>query len=583
MTGQGRRASLPPAEHVRPAARQQGSLVVHHHNRDGQVRTYDFAVLPVGAAMQHSLAELFAARCYPERWSTHATSENNWRNLKGFTEFLAAQLAPPQDLEQVSGVLIDRWWDLVRSSIGGRRMFTDVRSLLRDDARLQTGPAAEALARRVPSAKGSRTQSYSRAEFDEITTTARRMFRAALLRIETNAAYLEQWRAGQCGPDRRHQVIGEALELLARNGELPHQAGPSGVINLVSKYRWALGGQATSRTWQRLFLTRMEATALGVLLMAEFGWNLSVVSRAEVPKATPDPGPDGRPTYRVPVHKRRRGTGHWYDTENVTDTSADSPGRLITQALAATRFARAVVEDMAPGTDLLVVWRSAGQRTKPNQERPSPVGPFCFGLSGNEAHDWAESQGLSGSPFQRGRRTVAAINRREPIGHTQATHDRDYALPDHQAQAAAVTVIADGAEAAVTSAQSAVLLVAELRSERDPAHLETATADCSGVDASPSTGEDGGCAASFLLCLACPNARIHTDHHPRLVHLHAALSNLRSVTPAQRWKRDWEATHARLEDLRDKIGPGGWARAQDRVADGDRAMINTLLIGDLDA
>ena len=32
-------------------------------------------------------------------------------------------------------------------------------------------------------------------------------------------------------------------------------------------------------TWQRLFLTREEAVALGVLLLAEFGWNLSVIDR----------------------------------------------------------------------------------------------------------------------------------------------------------------------------------------------------------------------------------------------------------------------------------------------------------------
>lgn len=75
-------------------------------------------------------------------------------------------------------------------------------------------------------------------------------------------------------------------------------------------------------TWQRLFLSRMEAIALGVLLMAEYGWNLSVIDQAEVPRASPDPGEDGHPTYRIPLEKARRGAGRQYETRNVTDDGA---------------------------------------------------------------------------------------------------------------------------------------------------------------------------------------------------------------------------------------------------------------------
>ena len=99
--------------------------------------------------------------------------------------------------------------------------------------------------------------------------------------------------------------------------------------------------------------------ALGVLLLAEFGWNLSVISRLEVPRASPDQGEDGHPTYRIPLEKPRRGPGRHHETRNVTDDGAGSPGRLITQALEATRFARAIVEELAPGTDRLIVWRTA--------------------------------------------------------------------------------------------------------------------------------------------------------------------------------------------------------------------------------
>ena len=44
-------------------------------------------------------------------------------------------------------------------------------------------------------------------------------------------------------------------------------------------------------TWQRLFLTREEAVALGVLLLAEFGWNLSVI---DTPGGSPRGSRPGR-------------------------------------------------------------------------------------------------------------------------------------------------------------------------------------------------------------------------------------------------------------------------------------------------
>ena len=54
--------------------------------------------------------------------------------------------------------------------------------------------------------------------------------------------------------------------------------------------------------------------------------------------------------------------------QGVTTNPETSPtmvvpraGRLITQALQATRFARALVEQLAPGTDRLIVWRTGNR------------------------------------------------------------------------------------------------------------------------------------------------------------------------------------------------------------------------------
>jgi hypothetical protein len=176
---------------------------------------------------------------------------------------------------------------------------------------------------------------------------------------------------------------------------------------------------------------------------------------------------------------------------------------------------------------------------------------------------------------------VIALDRREPGQHSQDTHDRDYVLVDKRVQDKAVEVIATGAEDAVGRARTAVL-VAELRDAPTPGDLETATADCGDYDHSPYPSPDGGCGASFLMCLGCTNAHIHPGHHPRLAHVHHALANLRSVLPHGTWETDWADAYARLGDLKRKIGDGVWAQGLARVTETDREIINDLLTGALD-
>lgn len=582
MSPHGRTASLPPIDHARPEYVAPDGLVVHHYNSASRVQEYDFSALPVAEPMQRSLAALFAARCAPHRWTVHASSAMYWRQLETFTAFLSRQERPPRDVEELTTSLIERWRQRVLSTAGGYTTFTAVTSLLRADPRLQTAPIADALARRAQRPR-SGTQSYSEAEFDQIKAAARRMFRAALLRIEDNARHLHRWRAGEFTDGSPDWVLGEALDILARTGDPAY--GPSrkkGRRDIAGKYRAAFGGTSPTVTWQRLFLSRMEATALGVLLLAEFGWNLSVIDRAAVPRASPDPGDDGRPTYRIPVEKRRRGAGRYYETRNVTDDGASSAGRLITQALAATRFARAVVADQAADIDLLVVWRThTVGRERADRDRQPPVGPLHFGIQRDAAKNWARAVGLTGSPFQRGRRTVNALDRREPGQNSQDTHDRHYVLVDKRVQSDAVAIIAAGAEEAAEHARKAVL-VAEVRDAPHADDVETATADCADFEHGPYPAPDGGCRASFLMCLGCTNARIHPGHHGRLAHLHHALGNLRSALVPTVWETDWGDTQARLDDLKTKLGDAVWTRAKAQVTDAERGLINLMLTGDLD-
>ena len=84
----------------------------------------------------------------------------------------------------------------------------------------------------------------------------------------------------------------------------------------------------------------------------------------------------------------------------------------------------------------------AGRTAAGDQDCHPPVGLFHFGVHSDAAKEWAKAAGLYGSPFQRGRRTVIALDRREPGQHSQDTHDRHYVLPDKRVQAGAVEVIA---------------------------------------------------------------------------------------------------------------------------------------------
>lgn len=580
MSGRGHKAALPHGHVDFPEPTAPDGLVVEHRNHDGHVAVYDFALLPVAQELQRSLAVLFAGQCRSAAWSAHSTSRWVWREIGRFAAFLAQQPDCPRDLDGVTADLLRRWRLAKLASPGGRQHVRIVSKLLRGDGRLHSGPVAELLARRVPGSRGG-VQSYDTASFDHIVRTARQDFRAALLRIEDNGRLLEQWRSGGIGPDDDRWMLGEALDFLARTGDIPRAIGPGGRPYIPAKWLRALGGTARVQTWKRLFLSRSETVSLSVLLLAEFGWNLSVIDRAKVPRASPDPGRDGRPTYRVPVEKRRRGAGRWYETENVTDTGAGSGGRLITQALAATRFARAAVAALDPDADVLIVSRTAkAGLSSSDKDRRAPAGRFAFGICHDDVKSWARRHQLAGSPFQRGRRTVVARVHRVPLQHSQATHDRRYVLPDQQVQEEARPVIAAGAMAALDHARTAVL-TAQLREEGDLADTPTATADCHDADASPWPDAGGGCGASFLMCLGCPNARVHTGHHPRLAHLDLALSHLRSALPAPVWQREWAEHHERLHDLWQRLGAGRQRTALAQVTDADRALIDLLLNGAL--
>jgi hypothetical protein len=285
-------------------------------------------------------------------------------------------------------------------------------------------------------------------------------------------------------------------------------------------------------------------------------------------------------TYQIQIEKHRAGGGRWFSTENITDSGAGSPGRLITQALEVTAHARALAHSLKPGTDLLMAAR-AYQREQQHRhlDRPAPVGPLAFGVSERMAQRWAANQGLGGSPFQRARRTTVTGQGR-PLQHTRGTHESVYVLPDRRVQRASREVFEAGAREAWEQAR-AVVFGGKITDGPDPEHQQTATVDCQDEQTSPWLAPQGGCAADFLLCLACPNAHVHPGHHPRLAHLHQQILSLRSVLDDRAFGDRWGDALQRLQDLRDRIGPASWSAALARVTNTDRTVVQLLVKEDL--
>ncbi|MER5887745.1 hypothetical protein ABT160_28345 [Streptomyces sp. NPDC001941] len=574
MSGRGRTAVLPPAAHRAEPALAPDGLRVTVTNKAGYKKEFDFSTLSTSRAMQHSLAVVFAAQS--RGWTSHLTARNFWTKIELFVGFLAKLDRPPGDLDGLTAAMLRSWRNEHIGSNTGKSTLRVIRTLLRCDPRVVNGPAAEELARRIPQVKPG-GQSYEEAEWNRVMQTAQRQFRAAWLRICENTRLLNEWRAGTVVDGSREWRIGQLLDHLARTGDAHRTLHPSGQTSVTS-YR-LLGGTNAEKTWGRLFLTRNELASLAVLLTGRFGWNLSVFDRLPAPTTAPSAGETSSVTYQVQVEKRRAGNGWWFSTENITDSGADSAGRLITQALQATAPARKLAGQLAPGTALLMVARD--YRLKPvhsDLDRPAPVGPLVFGVSTGMGRTWARAHGLPGSPFRRSRRTTVTSGGR-PLQHTQGTHESVYVLPDARVQRESREVFEAGAREALEQARAA--FNGKITSQPDPAHQETATVDCQDEESSPWPAPGGGCEADFLLCLACTNAHVHPGHHPRLSHLHQQIVSLRSVLDDGAFHDRWNDDLARLEDLRDKIGPAAWSAALDRVTDTDRTLVQLLVKKDL--
>ena len=114
--------------------------------------------------------------------------------------------------------------------------------------------------------------------------------------------------------------------------------------------------------------------------------------------------------------------------------------------------------------------------------------------------------------------------------------------------------------------------------------LDTATAACTDFTHSPHNDPGRPCTASFLLCLACPNAVATRRHLPRLVHLYDGLDELHAVLDTAVWDRHWQKHFARISVLLETHTTAAErSAARARITDSDRTTIDRLLRRTFDA
>jgi hypothetical protein len=573
----GSAAALPDDDHRRVPPLPPASLVVRHVEEDSRAaQDFDFAELPVSEPLARSLAEVFAQRVGPDGiWRQLPTSRETFYYLTVFCRFLADQDDPVNDIEDLSTAVWAAWRLSRPSTVTGHRHISKVKALLLDHPRLPAG-TRELMAKRGinPAAKEA---AYSLEEFDQIKTFATRKFRSALLRIREHAHVLQQWRSGEFAEGSKSWRLGAALDYISHNGH--PTAFVSGRNRVPDRFERILGGSNAEATWKRLFLDAEEGAAVVVLMIAAYGWNATTVEELALPESPPDAGGDGHVIYRMELQKRRRHIPHRYETRNLADFGADSPGRLITQVIEATAPARATLAGLGQPSADLILWHSS----KLGDMLPETL--FRSGLAENNPHfrGWQAELGLDRPVSVRRLRKTAVLGKKEPVQHSQDVHDSVYVLSDPRTVAEAADVIEAGISEAMHTAQAAVAV--KMSRAEIGADVDTATAGCTGYTASPHAEPGSPCRASFLLCIACPNAVVTPRHLPRLAYLNTAMAQLRSVLPGPVWDTDWREHHRRLAELRRRpeFTDIEWSDALEQSTSEDRRMIDALLNGGFDA
>lgn len=591
------RAVMPAAGYRRPDRLDVSGLVVSAIGVDGtELGPFDFSPAPAHGQVRAELIRAFVAATGPDgRWRSAATMNTAYRTTLAFLRSLERLGTVITSLAQFGP---EAWWVWRAERDASSRWPGQVnimRVLLKEVP--EVGPLTRrALAQRTHKPRRRLYGSYTVVEFEAIRRRASELVRATEARISSNVAALQQYRTGEASELEPSVLIGDLpwtrgalLEQLQTEGRLTF--GPQ--ARRTARDVAALLGTGGLHPTYALFPNRNEILSVMALLVCDRGYNLSTLQSLTVPDLASgiDADDDDDPVLVAHLDKPRRGS-----RRHFTNSFTGAHARTLLRAVAITAPARECLAALGYPTDRLLISGSCSGVT----DHPTRFFVMDAFTNGGAVHCWDQMADLTTDHgevlrlhFNRLRLSEQVINRKSSQ-NSDAVSEDIYRRPDALTSHLLQDVILDGQADAVKHAEQTLLMryTGDLQELRLPAPtaksiadgiLDTAVGACLDFTHSPFTPDGQACTASFLMCLACPNAVATPAHLPRLLALQDGLHNLASANPA-RFDQLYREHHQRLQHLLATS-----ATEADRIAarhtttDTDRALVERLLRRDLDA
>jgi len=588
------KAVFPSVGYRRPERLDPSGLLVSVIGTSGdEVGPFDFSGAPAHGQVRSEVIAAFVTATGPAgRWRSGASMDTAYRTTLAFLRSLDRLNITVTSLSEFGP---EAWWRWRADREASNRWPGQVnmmRVLLKD------APEVPPLTRRAMLQRTHKPRqrlygSYSVAEFERIRRRATELVRTTEARISANSAALEEYlNAGEQDAEPtvtiggRLWTRGELLSELITGGRLEFGAKSRTVQPHVA----ALLGTGDRHPTYALFPTRTEVLSLMVLLVCDRGYNLSTLHSLTVPDVASGVGVED-PVLVAHLDKPRRGHRRFF-SNSFTGPEA----RALRQAMAITDPARQCLARLGhPSDQLLINGSCIGV-----SDHPTRIFVTKEFTNGGAVRRWdqiadirTDSGELLHLHFNRLRLSEQVINRKSSQNSDTVSEDV-YRRPDALTAHLVEDVILDGQADAVAHAAATV----KIRYERtlDALHLpaaataaigdgslDTATGACLDFTHSPFTAPGKACTASFLMCLACPNAIATPAHLPRLLTLHEALTNLASVDPA-RFELLYREHHTRLQHLlSSRTTEAERVLARATATDADRDMIERLLRRELDS
>lgn len=580
----------------------------------GRVKEFDFSGFPLTSGMCQWLARAFTRRSGTRSGIKRVrTAVDLFYTLGAFARFLAETGKPISGPQEVTAGHIAAFRLRYVASSGGVHKVVKLRSALWEDPELPDAVRNALLARRPRLPENVRQTAYSDHEWQLIMTAIRSDIRHARDRIRAGRQLLADYRAGSLGSDNKQARLGSLLDVLDRTGELPR--GRSGhVAGRVSR----AGGAREITTM--LSLTAGEASAFCLLVCALTGENFSTVASWPATSFQPAGLPDAHGLPQVTLVeqvKPRRGP----ERAHMVAALEDLPAWPSEPAGGADDTERSQMRSPVAVYRLLIELTETSRRLGGHQSAFSSYRTtrcrtdtaWAEGVSGSDLWAWARhhhfpplaESARTGRPcidVRRIRQTVIE-HRRWPVSHTYETMNDHYLATSRNVVSDSRVVVGDALRDQVDKARRRQLaqvftssfvadaeddigsgpgragLASGLLAELVRGEHDTVLAACTDHHGFP--GGDAGelCAASFLACLDCPNARALPRHLPVQIATADRLAQLGAHLDPQVFKARYEPRLSQLRQIIAQHTMAEQAKAAESVTAEQLGLVDDVLAG----